>query len=93
MDLPFAPLIGGRGLRPDSSDPIAAAVGGLLDRSDVADPDLLRLQVIEGITDLLEGWALDRPVLLAVDDLHWAADATVQVLDRLVRRLRPKSAS
>ncbi len=87
-ELPFAPLVRALRLRPGSSDPDAAALGALLTGHEQSDPELFRLQMIEGIADLIERWALERPVLLAVEDLHWADDATIQTLDRLARRLQ-----
>lgn len=87
-DLPFAPLVRALGLRPRSSNPDAAALGSLLAGHEQTDPKLFRLRMIEGIADLVERWALERPVLLAVEDLHWADDATLQTLDRLARRLQ-----
>lgn len=87
-DLPFAPLVRALGLRPRSSDPYAAELGRLLEEPDGRDPDVRRLRSIEGIADLVERRSLDRPVLLAVEDVHWADDATLQTLDRLARRLQ-----
>ena len=44
-----------------------------------------RAHTIERIAAMVETWSLDHPVLLALDDLHWADSATLATLGRLHR--------
>lgn len=46
-----------------------------------------RFRVLEAVIDLLAGWADDGPVLLALEDLHWADPSSLLVLDQVARRL------
>ena len=52
-----------------------------------ADPDVERSRLVQSVARLLGRLAAERPVLLAVDDLHWADSATLEVLDHLVTEL------
>jgi class 3 adenylate cyclase/tetratricopeptide (TPR) repeat protein len=51
------------------------------------DPPQRRERVLEAIRRLLLRLALDRPVALLVEDLHWIDDGTQEVLDALVDAL------
>lgn len=42
-----------------------------------------RERIVEAVLDTLSAYASERPVLLALDDLQWADDLTMAVLDRL----------
>ena len=44
-----------------------------------------RAHLIERIAGMVETWSLAHPVLLALDDLHWADPATLATLGRLHR--------
>ena len=44
-----------------------------------------RAHLIERIAGMVETWSLANPVLLALDDLHWADPATLATLGRLHR--------
>lgn len=55
---------------------------------DIAEPTL-RYQAIDATIDLVEELALIGPLLIAIDDLHWADATSVITLHRLLRRLRP----
>jgi predicted ATPase len=46
----------------------------------------LRFRLVEAIVSLLEQLSLSRPVVLALEDLHWADPSSLLVLDRLGRR-------
>jgi DNA-binding CsgD family transcriptional regulator/tetratricopeptide (TPR) repeat protein len=46
-----------------------------------------RTQLFEGLQGLLERLAVERPLLLAVEDLHWADRSTLDVLSFLVASL------
>ena len=50
-----------------------------------ADPDGARLQTFDAIASLLAGAARDRPVLLVLDDLHWADDLSLHLLRHVLR--------
>ena len=51
------------------------------------DPPQRREAVLEAIRHLLLRLALDRPVVLVVEDLHWIDEGTQEVLDALVDAL------
>jgi DNA-binding CsgD family transcriptional regulator/tetratricopeptide (TPR) repeat protein len=48
---------------------------------------LLRFRIIETILDLLDGWAGRQPVLLALEDIHWADPSSLLLVGQLARRL------
>lgn len=52
------------------------------------EPESLRLQLFSTVAQALDRIAHDRPLLLALDDLHWADDASTQLLHFLVRQPR-----
>jgi class 3 adenylate cyclase/tetratricopeptide (TPR) repeat protein/ABC-type thiamine transport system ATPase subunit len=54
---------------------------------DQLDPPQRRERVLEAFRRLLLRLALDRPVALLVEDLHWIDDGTQEVLDALVDSL------
>jgi DNA-binding CsgD family transcriptional regulator len=95
-DRPFGAIGDALGLRPDSRDPERAALARLLH----GDPDAptagslssqapeLRFRLVEGIVDLVERLAGAAPVALLLEDLHWADDATLLVVEQLARRLK-----
>ena len=70
-----------------SSDVTRARIGELLatsvDRS--AEPVLAAVQ--ELMVDLVERSAMSRPLVIVIDDLHWADDPTLATLGSLVGRL------
>ena len=53
-----------------------------------ADPATARARLFELLLALLEGLAERQPVLLVVEDVHWADPATCDLLSFLVRNLR-----
>jgi class 3 adenylate cyclase len=55
------------------------------------DPQAERYRLFEGVTDFLVNVAARTPLLLFLDDLHWADDATVLLLQHLARRLAETS--
>jgi DNA-binding CsgD family transcriptional regulator len=68
---------------------IGAAVGAALARGAAGPGDAhrrRRLMVLE-IVDLLAGMADAGPTMLALEDLHWSDDLTLEVLAQLARRL------
>lgn len=54
------------------------------------DVELARRRLFERVADALSELAGERPVLLAVDDVHWADDGSLDLLGHLVRRLRDR---
>ena len=49
-----------------------------------AEPALEQARLFDAVTDLLHRAAEDRPVVLVLDDLHWAAPSTVALLRHLL---------
>jgi DNA-binding CsgD family transcriptional regulator/tetratricopeptide (TPR) repeat protein len=49
------------------------------------DPDAVRFRLFRAMSSLLGAVSARRPVLLVLDDLHWAGRPTVQMLDHLSR--------
>lgn len=49
-----------------------------------AEPALEQSRLLEAVTDLLARAADDQPVVMVLDDLHWAAPATVAMLRHLL---------
>jgi predicted ATPase len=77
-----------------SADPRRAAIAALLatrtgDQGPMtvsSDPGL-QFQVVDAFVDLVEALALQRPLLLGVDDLQWADPSSLLTLGTLSRRL------
>ncbi|MDP8969753.1 MAG: LuxR C-terminal-related transcriptional regulator [Actinomycetota bacterium] len=93
-DRPFGLVGDALGLRHDAPDPRRVALGRLLwsDPADDGRPRLsatpeLRYHLVEGAVELLRHLATSTPVLLVLEDLHWADDGSILVLEQLVRRL------
>jgi DNA-binding CsgD family transcriptional regulator/tetratricopeptide (TPR) repeat protein len=101
-ELPYAPIIGalrplvrarhpaldalGRGSRAQ----LAALLPGLDDgtgSSDVNDPSA-QLRLFEALLELLDVLSDERPVVLVLEDLHWADRSTRTFVDFLARSLR-----
>jgi ATP/maltotriose-dependent transcriptional regulator MalT len=67
---------------------LAALLPGFGARAWGADPDTARARLFELLLALLEALAEDRPVVLVVEDVHWADPETCDLLSFLVRNLR-----
>jgi DNA-binding NarL/FixJ family response regulator len=73
---------------------VAAELGLLADRRSQAStgaelrPEWARSRLYEAFLELLRRLAADRPVVLAIEDLHWADDSTRELLAFLVRNAR-----
>lgn len=65
---------------------VAAVVGDEGDGDDVATPDHLQA-VLHGLFQLTRRLAGDRPLLVTVDDAHWADVASLRFLAYLARRV------
>jgi predicted ATPase/DNA-binding SARP family transcriptional activator len=63
-----------------------AAPSGAKALSPHLDPERERTRLFEAIARCLEGLAQPRPVLLVLEDLHWAGAATAALLEFLARR-------
>jgi DNA-binding SARP family transcriptional activator/tetratricopeptide (TPR) repeat protein len=50
------------------------------------DPPRERLRLFEALASVLNGLARQRPILLVVEDIHWAGEATLGALEYLARR-------
>jgi class 3 adenylate cyclase/tetratricopeptide (TPR) repeat protein len=50
----------------------------------VGDPDTERLLLLEGTTELLAAQSQHAPVVLVLDDLHWADTASLQLLRHVI---------
>jgi DNA-binding CsgD family transcriptional regulator len=88
---PFGAVIDALELRPRSADERRAAVGRLLvdeGRGDASETvGDARFQIVEEVTDLLETMCAETPVLLLLEDLHWADDSTLATAAAIVHRL------
>lgn len=62
-------------------------IGGEGDR--VGDPDTERLLLLEGIVELLAAVSAREPVMVVLDDLHWADTASLQVLRHVITSPTP----
>jgi predicted ATPase len=51
----------------------------------VLQPDELRLRLLDGMARFLIGHAAEAPVVLIVDDLHWADDGTIAMVRHVAR--------
>jgi DNA-binding CsgD family transcriptional regulator len=87
---PFGVLVDALDLRRRSPDPRRAAIALLLagdaERSAARGGDL-RYQVVEEVVDLVEEMCGESPVLLVLEDLHWADSSTLLAVRSLVQRL------
>jgi len=62
--------------------------GALRPRPDGAhDPHRLRRLLVLDVAELLAESAADRPTALALEDLHWSDDLTLEILEALARRV------
>lgn len=91
---PFGVLVEALGCAPDANDPRRRAIAELLaTRTGEAGPITissdasLRFQAVDAFVDLVESSALQRPMLLGLDDLHWADASSLLTLDALAREL------
>jgi class 3 adenylate cyclase/tetratricopeptide (TPR) repeat protein len=51
-------------------------------------PEQARRYLFNSVAELLERLSLSRPLLLVLDDLHWADESTLLLLEHLAQRLR-----
>jgi predicted ATPase len=96
-ELPYAPLVGAlrgllRGGHPAFDAlpvPLRGALGGILPGlgEDRGQPDASQASVFEALLSLLDELGDERPVLLVIEDLHWADSSTRGFLSFLSRSL------
>ena len=55
--------------------------------SEVLSPDQVKFRLFDAIATLLERMAMDRPLLLCIDNLHWADSASLELMMYLTVRL------
>lgn len=53
----------------------------------ISDPERERYQLYAAVVDIVERAAADEPLMLIVDDLHWADRLTIQLLRHLLEQL------
>src|SRR5207248_3184071 len=87
-----APLLGSARLRSmpgvDELGRLVPQVAALLPDSPTAaraDPDSERYALFDAVTQLLVTASLEAPVLLVLDDLHWAGKTTLTLLRHVLR--------
>ena len=71
---PFGVVAEALELRRRSFDPLRSAIAGLLVGGGTVD---LRFRVLEEVVDLLETTCSETPVVLILEDLHWADDSSL----------------
>ena len=86
---PFGVLVNALELRPRSADPRRAGIGRLIEGesggpSPTADA---RLMVVDAVTELLETMCLDTPVVLVLEDLHWADESSLVAIQAILHNL------
>jgi DNA-binding SARP family transcriptional activator len=67
---------------------LAARVPGLAEPAP-ADPDLERLRTLDAVTELLAAASAAAPVLLVLDDLHWADELSLHLLRHVLVAAQP----
>src|SRR6266545_34240 len=92
-DRPFGALAQAFEIESGSSDHERAGIARLLlgqgtgDGSEAGRPPEVRFRLIEAFVSLTERLGLAGPVLVVIEDLHWADPSTVLAVDHLGRRL------
>lgn len=92
-DRPFAALAEAMGIHHASADPERVGIARLLlgeanpSAGDLSRFAEVRFRLIESIVSLTERLGLAGPVLLALEDLHWADSSTLLAVHHIGRRL------
>ena len=101
LDFPFAPIVDALRQRlrsEDTSDAFGDETTALLellpelnDHTAAAlkhlPPEQSKRRTFEAIATLLAHWASEQPLVVALEDLHWADPTTLELLELLPRRL------
>ena len=91
LSLPFGPLLDAFGIDPSSGTVGAALSDDGGDRRSMGRVSPLQMvpaersHVIERIAGVIETWSVANPLLLMLDDMHWADPATLATVSRLRR--------
>jgi predicted ATPase len=87
-DRPLAALIEAFELRTDSTDPRRAEIARLIVADTVPFGGVdLSFRVTDAVVSLLERLATESPVVVAVEDLHWADPATLRAVRAIAAAL------
>lgn len=92
-DRPFRALAVTLGLHPTADNPRRAEIGRLLvgepgaGASTAEQASDLSFRIIDAVADLLQEFCLAGPVVLALEDLHWADPSTIRAIRSVARRL------
>ena len=96
-ELPYVPLVaalrplarsGDPALTPELRAAVAPLLPGTAPAADPPEPDAgAQARLFEGLLSLLDSLGTDRPVLLLIEDLHWADSSTRAALAFLCRSL------
>jgi predicted ATPase len=92
---PFAAITHALGIATESTHADRAAIAALL-AEDHATPSArssaptpgIEFRIVEALGAVVERLALDRPLVLAVEDLHWADASTLVALRSIARRTK-----
>jgi class 3 adenylate cyclase/predicted ATPase len=80
------------GMEANDTVPYLASVLSLLEddsqSTHQADPQALRRRSLDAIARVLEAMAVQQPVLMVVEDLHWIDPTTLELLGELIERIR-----
>lgn len=82
---PFGVVASALGLNRRSRDPRRAAIGALLG-GESAGADI-QYRVVEEIVDLVDTLCVEHPVVLVLEDVHWADSASLLTILSVVRQL------
>jgi DNA-binding CsgD family transcriptional regulator len=92
-DRPFGALISALDLTSRSKDPRCRAIAKIVSGATLA-PDSLgasipehRYRGVDAIHGLVDEWCSERPLVLLLDDIHWADESTLLTIRRLARSL------
>ena len=89
---PFGALAAALDLRSTSNDPRRASIGELLAGDQPGDTSMsagadLRYRVVDEIVDLVESECSPAPLLLVLEDVHWADTSTLLAVRSMAREL------
>jgi len=90
MLVPYQPFAEGLSQRSDGSQQelVVPQLHSLAGHDARTDPDT-RLRLFQAVTALLSAAAAEGPVLLVLDDIHWATKATLLMLRHVVQHTAP----
>ena len=80
----FAEFLGESGARHAAA--VCAVLGYAADDERLADPEVVPDEMLAAIGALLSAAATEAPVVCVLDDLHWADDQSLRLLERLLDR-------